>query len=245
MDHHLTEVRHLARHRTMAIHRVLVAADLRRTAVDHRRRTSTADLRYTKWARIMLVLADTAQDRAVMAPVQVATDLEAMDLVREAMATVDTEVVLAMEVAPTTEVVPITEVVQITEVVPITEAVPIMEVVHMAVVLTMALVHMDQVAVHTVAVHMEAVHMAVARTEAVHMAAATTTTTCQLLRHSQEPAAATAHTAAAMAVATAMAITTIQLSLHWQRLALQLRPPSRQRQARASSRSALTIQSTT
>ena len=87
--------------------------------------------------------------------------------------------------------------------------------------------------------------MAVARTEAVHMAAATTTTICQLLRHSQEPAAATAHTAAAMAVATAMAITTIQLSLHWQRLALQLRPLSRQRQARASSRSALTIQSTT
>lgn len=147
MDLHLTEVHPLAllaRHRTMAIHRVLVTPDrlLRRTAVDRRRRTSTADLRYTKWARIMLVLADTAQDRAAMVPalvamvralVAMARVLVAMDLAREAMATVDTEVVLAMEVAQTTEVVPITE------------AVPIMEVVHMAVVLTMALDHMDQV----------------------------------------------------------------------------------------------------
>ena len=145
VDLHLTEVHPLAllaRHRTMAIHRVLVTPD-------RRRRTSTADLRYTKWARIMLVLADTAQDRAAMAPALVAMVralvamvrvlvvmvqvLVAMDLAREAMATVDTEVVLAMEVAQTTEVVPITE------------AVPIMEVVHMAVVLTMALAHMDQV----------------------------------------------------------------------------------------------------
>lgn len=123
----------------------------------------------------------------------------------------------------------------------------------MAVTVTYQLSLLFQVAavVHTAAVHTEVVRTAVARTEAVHMAAAhtaaaTTTTTCQLLRHSQAAAAAaTAHTVAAMAVATAMVITIIQRSSHWQQLALQLRLPSRQRQARASSRSAPTIRSTT